>query len=56
MGTMEASAHFKEVSDRHALLIQEGDQTAADLLKPEVDQAKQDYEAARAEFQAIKGQ
>lgn len=53
---MDASAHFKDVSDRHALLIQQGDQTAADLFKPQVAQAKQDYEAIRAAFQAAKGQ
>lgn len=51
---MEASSYFKQVSDRYASLIEQGDRSAAESLKHDVDQAKQAYDAARREFQAAK--
>ena len=53
---MEKSACFKELSDQHLLLLQQGDLMAADQLKPECDQAKRDYDAAREDVQKIKAQ
>ena len=53
---METSARFKQLSDQHAALLKLGDKGAVDRLQPEYNQARQDYDAARDEFQRVKAQ
>lgn len=51
---METSARFKAVSDRRDELLTAGDVVAADLLAGDYDQARRDYEDARAAFLAAR--